>query len=90
MLLANALARLPEDYREVITLRHVEGRSFEEIAAAMGRTSGAVRMLWMRALERLGEADGGRRWNRVEAHGRQPHPRRSPRKSSSSACSKRT
>ena len=55
VLLAGVLAQLPEDYREVVTMRHVEGRSFEEVAAAMGRTSGAVRMLWMRALERLGE-----------------------------------
>ena len=39
----------------MVTMRHVEGRSFEEVAAALGRTSGAVRMLWMRALERLGE-----------------------------------
>jgi RNA polymerase sigma-70 factor, ECF subfamily len=55
VVMANALARLPGDYREVIALRHVEGRSFDEIAAQMGRSAGAVRMLWMRALERLGE-----------------------------------
>ena len=55
VVMASALARLPEDYREVITMRHVEGRSFEEIAAHMDRSAGAVRMLWMRALERLGE-----------------------------------
>ena len=54
VLLAAALAQLPDDYREVVTMRHLEDRSFEEVAAAMGRTSGAVRMLWMRALERLG------------------------------------
>jgi RNA polymerase sigma-70 factor (ECF subfamily) len=52
-LLADALARLPNDYREVILLRHVEAMRFEEIAARLGRTSGAVRMLWTRALERL-------------------------------------
>jgi RNA polymerase sigma-70 factor, ECF subfamily len=55
VVMASAMARLPTDYREVITLRHVEGRSFDEIAAQMGRSAGAVRMLWMRALERLGE-----------------------------------
>lgn len=54
VLLADALAQLPKDYREVVRMRHLEGRSFEEIAALMGRSSGAVRMLWMRALERLG------------------------------------
>lgn len=52
--LATALAQLPPDYREVLTLRHLQGESFETIAARMGRTPGAVRMLWMRALEQLG------------------------------------
>jgi len=54
VVLAQALTQLPPDYREVITLRHLEGKSFDAIAGKMGRTSGAVRMLWMRALERLG------------------------------------
>ena len=54
VMMAAALARLPEDYREVITLRHLEGKSFDEIASRLGRSAGAVRMLWMRALERLG------------------------------------
>ena len=52
--LAAALTRLAPDYREVLTLRHLQGQSFETIAARMGRSSGAVRMLWMRALEQLG------------------------------------
>ena len=55
VLVAQALAKLPVDYREVIVLRHLEGRSFDEIAATLSRSSGAVRMLWMRALERLGK-----------------------------------
>jgi RNA polymerase sigma-70 factor (ECF subfamily) len=54
VLLANALARLPADHREVILRRHLDGQSFDEVAAGMGRSAGAVRMLWMRALERLG------------------------------------
>lgn len=54
VVLASALARLPEDYREVITRRHLEGQSFDAIAMALGRTAGAARMLWMRAIERLG------------------------------------
>ncbi len=53
VLLADALERLPEDYRQVIIWRHLERVKFSEIAARMGRTSGAVRMLWARALERL-------------------------------------
>jgi RNA polymerase sigma-70 factor (ECF subfamily) len=51
--LADALARLPPDYREVIVLRNLEGLSHEEVAARMGRSVGAVRMLWVRALARL-------------------------------------
>lgn len=49
-----ALAGLPPDYREVVTLRHLHGQAFETIAARMGRSPGAVRMLWVRALEQLG------------------------------------
>ena len=53
VLLADALADLPDDYRQVILLRHIEGLQFEEVARRMDRSSGAVRMLWLRALERL-------------------------------------
>jgi RNA polymerase sigma-70 factor (ECF subfamily) len=53
VLLADALADLPPDYREVIILRNLERLRFEEVAARMGRSPGAVRMLWTRALERL-------------------------------------
>jgi RNA polymerase sigma-70 factor, ECF subfamily len=51
--LAALLARLPEEYREVLVLRNLEGLSHEEVAARMGRSVGAVRMLWVRALARL-------------------------------------
>jgi RNA polymerase sigma-70 factor (ECF subfamily) len=51
--LADQLARLPADSREVIVLRNLEGLSFDEVAGRMGRTAGAVRVLWMRALDRL-------------------------------------
>ena len=53
VLLADALERLPEDYRQVLVLRHLERIEFAEVAARMGRSSAAVRMLWARALERL-------------------------------------
>ncbi len=53
VILADALAALPDDYRDVVILRHVERLKFDEVAARMGRSSGAVRMLWARALERL-------------------------------------
>jgi RNA polymerase sigma-70 factor (ECF subfamily) len=51
--LAALLARLPEEYRDVIVLRNLEGLSHEQVAERMGRSVGAVRMLWVRALARL-------------------------------------
>jgi RNA polymerase sigma-70 factor (ECF subfamily) len=51
--LADIMARLPDDYRTVLTLRVFEGLSAEEVAQRMKRTSGAVRMLQMRALTAL-------------------------------------
>jgi RNA polymerase sigma-70 factor (ECF subfamily) len=51
--LANGLDQLPAAYREVLVLRNLEGLSFDEIARRMGRTLGAVRVLWVRALDRL-------------------------------------
>ena len=56
MLLADALARLPEDYRELLVLRHIEERAFDEIAEQMQRSPGAVRTMWVRALRKLREA----------------------------------
>jgi RNA polymerase sigma-70 factor (ECF subfamily) len=53
VLLADAVSQLPPDYREVFILRTLEHVPFEEIAAKMGRSVGAARMLWARALERL-------------------------------------
>lgn len=53
LLLADALERIPDDYRQVLTLRHIEGLSHAEIAQRMNRTPAATRMLWVRALETL-------------------------------------
>jgi len=53
VVLAEVLAQLPDDYREVIILRNLEGLSHEQVAQRMGRGVGAVRMLWVRALSRL-------------------------------------
>jgi RNA polymerase sigma-70 factor (ECF subfamily) len=53
VLLADALARLPADNREVIVMRNLQALKFDEIAARMGRSPGAVRMLWVRSLEKL-------------------------------------
>jgi RNA polymerase sigma-70 factor, ECF subfamily len=53
--LADAMARLPEDYQTVLMLRVFEELSAEEVAQRMGRSAGAVRMLQMRALTALKE-----------------------------------
>jgi RNA polymerase sigma-70 factor (ECF subfamily) len=58
-LVADLLARLPADYREVLLLRNIEGLPFEEVACRMGRTAGAVRVLWLRALGQLREQQTG-------------------------------
>jgi RNA polymerase sigma-70 factor (ECF subfamily) len=51
--LADALGRLPDDYRDVILMRNIEGLSHDDIARRMERSVGSVRMLWARALARL-------------------------------------
>ncbi len=53
VLLADALNDLPEDYREVIILRQLEGLSFPEVARRTGRTEDSVKNVWLRALGRL-------------------------------------
>lgn len=53
VLLADALAELPEDYREVILLRHMEGLPFRDVARQMGRSHSSVRQLWVRSLAAL-------------------------------------
>jgi len=58
-LVADQLARLPDAYREVLMLRNIECLPFEEVARRMGRSSGAVRILWLRALGQLRELHTG-------------------------------
>jgi RNA polymerase sigma-70 factor (ECF subfamily) len=55
VLLADAVEKLSANYREVFVLRNLEHIPFDEIAERMGRSSGAVRMLWTRAIARLSE-----------------------------------
>jgi RNA polymerase sigma-70 factor (ECF subfamily) len=44
---------LPDDYRQVIFLRHFEGLSFAEVATSMERSIDSVEKLWIRGLARL-------------------------------------
>lgn len=53
VLLADALAAIPEDYREVIILRQLEDLPFPEVAGRMGRSVDSVKNIWVRALARL-------------------------------------
>jgi RNA polymerase sigma-70 factor (ECF subfamily) len=47
------LAALPPDYRDVLVLRNLEGLSFPEVAEFLGRSVGAVTMLWTRAVRQF-------------------------------------
>jgi RNA polymerase sigma-70 factor, ECF subfamily len=52
---ADAMARLPENYQEVVILRNLQQLPFDEVAERMGRSRPAVQMLWMRAIRKLQE-----------------------------------
>ena len=54
--LAEVLGKLSAEHQDVILLRNLERLSHEEVAKRMGRTVGAVRMLWVRALTQLKDA----------------------------------
>jgi RNA polymerase sigma-70 factor (ECF subfamily) len=53
VVLADALAELSEEHREVIVLHHLEGLDWDEVARRMGRSAAAVHKLWTRALTKL-------------------------------------
>jgi RNA polymerase sigma-70 factor (ECF subfamily) len=53
--LTEALAQLPEDMRQVLIWRHVDGLPHADIAERMGRSVLAVRALYTRALRQLRE-----------------------------------
>ena len=51
--LEQALARLPEHYRQVVAWRHQEQLSWEQIGRRMESTSEASRKVWTRAIKQL-------------------------------------
>jgi RNA polymerase sigma-70 factor (ECF subfamily) len=64
-----AVAALPEDLREALLLREIEGLSYDKIAAAMGTPIGTVRSRIFRAREAVSERvrpllenQSGKRW----------------------------
>ena len=60
VILFQLLDRLPDVQRRVIQMRFVEEKSIREIAAALGRSEGAVKQLQLRALENLRKGMGRR------------------------------
>lgn len=52
-LVAARLERLKDDYRDVVTLRLFEGLSFKEIADALEKSPGSVRVIYHRAIKSL-------------------------------------
>ena len=56
--LAEALVALPEEHREAIRLRYVEGLPSREIAERLNKTDGAVRVMLTRSLKKLQEILG--------------------------------
>lgn len=67
--LDQAMAALPADLREALTLREIEGLSYEEIAQSMACPVGTVRSRIFRAREAVSavlkpllEKQGGKRW----------------------------
>ncbi len=52
-MLADLVARLPDDQRRVVVERFVEGKRIPDVARELGRTEGAVKQLQYRALESL-------------------------------------
>jgi RNA polymerase sigma-70 factor (ECF subfamily) len=51
--LADALAKLSPEYREVLVLRSLRGYEWSEVAKEMNRSKDAARMLWTRALKAM-------------------------------------
>ena len=51
--LMSALDQLPEDGRQALRMRYVQGMPSKEIAEQMGKSDGAIRVLLTRSLKRL-------------------------------------
>lgn len=54
--LRRALAELPEEHREAFLLKHLEGRTYDEIAEMLDASTSAVKMRVHRSREMLREA----------------------------------
>ncbi len=52
-LVLEKINRLKEDYRDVLTLRLIDGLAFGDIAKVLGKTPGHVRVIYHRAIKAL-------------------------------------
>lgn len=50
-----AIRGLPADHREALRLRYVEGLPSKEVAARLGKSDGAIRVMLTRTLKKLGD-----------------------------------
>jgi RNA polymerase sigma-70 factor (ECF subfamily) len=74
VLLADALAALPEPEAEVLCLYHAEGLSFEAIGDRLGLSRKSIRGIWARGLKALkrsldGPPGGSIRYTSPDTHG---------------------
>jgi len=53
-----ALATLPEEHREALRLRYLEGLPSKDVAQRLGKTDGAVRVMLTRSLHKLQQVLG--------------------------------
>lgn len=58
LVLNQHVGRLPDLQRQVIEMRFAEEKSIREVAAALGRSEGAIKQLQLRALENLRRSMG--------------------------------
>ncbi len=56
-LIMERIARLKEDYRDVLTLRLIDGLPFGDIAKILDKTAGNVRVIYHRAMKALDHFD---------------------------------
>ncbi len=54
-LIHRLMENLPDEYRKVIQWRNLEGVRFSDIGGRLGKTSGATRLIWLRAIRMLRE-----------------------------------